>query len=181
MITQERVKELFHYEPEDGFFTRKITVKYNAIKGSRADRSRCGKMGYRRISIDGKVYLSHRIAWLYVHGYIPEHQIDHINRNPSDNSIRNLREVSGTCNAKNSKIPRDNISGVKGVHFNINRWVVQMRSGGKTYHLERFVDFFEAVCHRLAVEQCLGWEECDDETSACKYVNERLLHVFPRR
>ena len=48
--------------------------------------------GYVRIGIDGRKYTSHRLAWLYVHGVWPSDQIDHINRNRSDNRIANLRE-----------------------------------------------------------------------------------------
>jgi hypothetical protein len=46
---------------------------------------------YLGISIDRRVYYSHRLAWLYVHGYFPENQISHINRDKLDNRIENLR------------------------------------------------------------------------------------------
>jgi hypothetical protein len=59
--------------------------------GKRAGYNGPGK--YRSITIDGEGHLIHRLMWLYVHGQFPTYQLEHINKNPADNRIANLREA----------------------------------------------------------------------------------------
>jgi hypothetical protein len=67
------------------------------------------------------------------YGYLPKY-IDHIDGNPSNNKIENLREVTNSQNCKNSKISITNKSGVKNVHWNKEnkKWRVQLTINGKT-------------------------------------------------
>ena len=173
-LTQERLKEVLDYNPETGIFVRKITVSSNAIVGDIAGN--IGNVGYFRISIDNKSYLSHRLAWLYIYGYFPETYIDHINRIKPDNRIENLREVSGTCNVRNMGNRISNKSGVKGVQWDYERkkWHVRIAINQKTKHVGRYISFDEAVCARLAAEQCLDWNRCDSNSPAYQYVQEML-------
>jgi len=69
--------------------------------------------GYVYIEIDGKSYSAHRLAWFYVTKNVPTTQIDHINRNKSDNRFENLREATHGQNRANSR--STNKHGVKGV------------------------------------------------------------------
>ena len=172
MITYERLKELLHYDPDSGIFVWNIG-RPGASVGTVAGAIRHD--GYVRIGVDNKRYLAHRLAWLYVHGYMPENSIDHINRNPLDNRICNLREVSHMCNMRNIDTPKNNTSGVKGVIWNKHNllWVAVI--GNKTIKYSR--DFTEAVAHRLAAEQCLGWAGCDSSSSAYKYMQEYLCQT----
>jgi hypothetical protein len=77
VLTQERIKELLDYDPDTGIFKWKISkarsIKVNNIAGGAEQ----GK--YHRIRIDGKNYVAHRLAWLYVYGKWPDEYIDHIN------------------------------------------------------------------------------------------------------
>lgn len=59
--------------------------------------------GYRQINFKGKIYMEHRLVWLYVTGEWPSGFIDHINRDRSDNRFENLREASSRANATNTK------------------------------------------------------------------------------
>jgi hypothetical protein len=113
---------------------------------------------------------------MYMHGYFPENQIDHINRNPADNWFENLREVSQMCNTRNSRTYYTNTSGVKGVSFKEDslKWRAEVTVNFKSKHLGFYDDFADAVCARLAAEQCLGWAGCDKDSSAHKYVKELL-------
>ena len=57
--------------------------------------------GYIAIKIDGKLYLAHRLAYLYHAGYFPELELDHINNIKTDNRLVNLREVTHWENQQN--------------------------------------------------------------------------------
>lgn len=171
MITQEKLKEFLVYNEDDGVFIRKKSsgnVKRGSLAGSVTSH------GYLAIRVGGNLYKAHRLAWLYVYGYFPENQIDHMNRNRVDNRICNLREVSRSCNIRNSRKRVDNKSGVKGVswHKASDGWVSQIVLNGRKIHLGTFNDLTEAVAHRLAFEQCIDWHNCDSSSPAYKYMKE---------
>ncbi len=177
-LTQKRLKELLHYDPETGVFTWKgfsisqgrISLKSGRIAGYQ------DTYGYRQIHIRGTLYQEHRLVWLYVYGYTPENSIDHINRNPSDNRVKNLREVSSQCNLRNQGNPKNNTSGVTGVSWQTagGRWIAQITVMNKNKNIGRYTDFSEAVCARLAGEQCLDWANCDSSSPAFQYVQNML-------
>ena len=115
MLTQERLKELLHYDPDTGIFTWKTKVckkiKIGDIAGSPDDR------GYWSIGIDKKKYGSHRLAWLYTYDEWPLCEIDHIDTIKHNNAIDNLRDVSSGVNKENKiSCRKDNKSGFLGVN-----------------------------------------------------------------
>lgn len=115
-LTQQRLQELLHYDPDTGIFTRLVRTAQVAPVGSVAG-GKNGR-GYIQIKIDGSMYLAHRLAWLYVHGGFPSKQIDHINCVKTDNRIANLRNVSQAENNQNLKTPKaNNTSGYMGVSW----------------------------------------------------------------
>ncbi|MGM8463013.1 HNH endonuclease [Enterobacter cloacae] len=89
--------------------------------------------GYAYIKVDRVKYSAHRLAWLYVHGSMPEEQIDHVNNNRSDNRISNLRLASRSQNMMNQYVRKDSISGVKGVGWDkkMQSWRARCQVGGK--------------------------------------------------
>ena len=112
-VTQNLLKELFEYN--DGVFYWKVArqgIKCGQIAGSLFSN------GYRRIKINGKCYLEHRLVWLFHKGEFPKNEIDHVNGNIADNRIENLREATRSENSCNRKTPIDNTTGFKGVCFN---------------------------------------------------------------
>ena len=73
--------------------------------------------GYLKARYKGQNYYLHRVIWAAAHGQWPQKLIDHINRNRSDNRLRNLREVGVSFNLVN-KLPRAaSVSGLKGVAY----------------------------------------------------------------
>jgi len=96
VLTQEKLKELLAYDSETGLFKWCVRVGKRIHVGSIA-----GHLdeisGYIRITVQGKIYQAHRLAWLYVHGYFPETDVGHINKVRHDNRIENLREASRQC------------------------------------------------------------------------------------
>jgi len=172
-ITYERVRELFKYNGKDLIWN--VTKSAVAKKGKIAGH--IIPTGYRQTMVDGKRHYAHRLIWLYYYGYIPENNIDHINRCAWDNRIKNLRVVSNTCNQQNCGMRCDNTSGIKGVCFDKARgkWMARIKFQTKEYNLGRHTDFVEAVLFRLAAEQCLNWSNCDSASPAYKYAVKNKL------
>ena len=139
MLTQERLKSVLHYDHLSGVFTWKVNTKRIA-KGFVAGHVQ--PTGYIRIAIDGKQYKSHRLAWLYMTGSMPNGLIDHINNIRSDNRWANLRVASSVENSLNRSISRRNSSGVKGVHWSKEKckWLVQIKAGGQRVQIGSFED-----------------------------------------
>ena len=120
ILSADRLRAVVEYDPETGVFVRKVRLAQRHQAGDRADfRINKGPMtGYRRLSLDSKRFLAHRCAWLYVHGDWPQGEIDHINGDPGDNRIENLRVVEAQTNAENKRRARsDSRSGLLGFLF----------------------------------------------------------------
>lgn len=98
-LTQERLKELFDYDPTTGIF--KTKVARGKVPAGRAYGSHNNE--YVQIWVETRGYAAHRLAWLYVHGYFPKAplEIDHIDRQKNNNRIANLREVTRSENRRN--------------------------------------------------------------------------------
>jgi len=138
MLTQERLKELLDYDPATGRFTRKVRTSNRINVGDEAGTIH-DKHGYIAISVDDVIYLAHHLAWLYVHGYLPD-ALDHKNREPSDNRIDNLRECDQAKNMQNISLRSDNKTGFAGVDFHKNsgKFRSRIKVDGKTKCLGHF-------------------------------------------
>ena len=172
-ISYDRLREVLDYNPDNGIFRWKVgrqRIKVGAVAGCK------NRLGYIKISVDNRLYSAHRLAWLYTNGYFPENHIDHINRVCDDNRISNLREISMSCNLRNSKTQCNNTSGIRGVswHNQCGKWDANIAVNNKLYHLGLYDNFDEAVCARLAAEQCLDWEGCDSNSSAFQHVQKMI-------
>ena len=156
MITQTELKNLLRYDPETGAFyylTDRKQAKAGGMAGVRHSQ------GYTQIRIGlGKAFLAHRLAWLYVYGHMPA-EIDHINRDKTDNRIVNLRSVTRSENLRNTKVRIDNASGVKGVYYGRASWYAQLNVGGKIKHLGSFASKEEASAARLMAERIYGYDQ----------------------
>jgi len=175
MITQKELKRELKYDPKTGIFTRRKT-KGKIKKGSVAGWL-C--KGYIRIRVNNEEHTANRLAFLYMDGYLPERETDHINRNTIDNRYSNLREVSTACNQRNRGNPCNNTSGVKGVCWSkkSNKWGASVMVSKKTKYLGLYDDFDDAVCARLAAEQALNWSGCDSSSPAFKYVRANIQNL----
>lgn len=150
-VTAERVREVLAYDPETGVFTWRIHRASNARAGDVAGTS---DNGYIKIWIDGRQYRAHRLAWLYVHGVWPAHEIDHINRDKTDTRIANLRPVTRKQNCENQSALRPNTSGHRGVSWNTRQreWIAQIKHKRQGYHLGGFDRLEDAIAARLRAE-----------------------------
>lgn len=141
-LTQQKLRHVLRYDHETGDFTW-LRNRNRFLVGEKAG---CvWPTGYVAIKIGGKAYLAHRLAWLYRTGEWPEHEIDHINRDRSDNRFANLRDVTRSLNRANSAIGANNMSGYRGVHRSGSKWVSSIRVDGKSFDLGRFESPEEAL------------------------------------
>lgn len=145
-VTAEILRELMHYDPITGIFTRKVRTAQRNKVGDRADFQGAGRLRcYRQIGFKDEKILAHRAAWLYVHGKWPENSIDHINGNKSDNRIGNLRDVAQYVNTENRhEAKSDSTSGVLGAHPHQGRWRSRIQARGKAHYLGVFDTAAEA-------------------------------------
>ena len=155
-ITQDRLKELVIYDKTTGIFSSRVNRykwKIGDVLGWANER------GTLAFCIDGKDYLSHRLAWLYTHGVFPTHNIDHINRDPSDNRIENLRDVEQKFNTRNQKVSKYNKSGYPGVYWNepSKKWRAQIHLDNKCRHIGVFDSKSEAIKARQEAEIANGF------------------------
>ena len=158
MLTQQKLKELFIYCRYTGVFTRKITTsnrsKQYAIVGTTPNA-----IGYCRIGIENKRYYSHRLAFLYEHGYMPK-EIDHINHNRSDNSIDNLREVSRLDNSKNTSFRRGVNTYATGVYkYSKNRWRAYITVDKNRINIGTYDNPEEALMARKEADKKYGFHK----------------------
>lgn len=137
-ITAEIVRGLLQYDPETGVFVWRVDRQANKLKGKVAGRM----IGpYWSLNLFNRNHSAHRVAWLYVHGEWPKHQIDHINGDKTDNRIANLRDVTKSLNMHNIAAPRrDSASGLRGVgwHRSSQKWRAQLSVNGRRVHLGNF-------------------------------------------
>lgn len=135
----KHIRRYFIYN-NDGTFTR--TDRKNS-NGS------FDKDGYLIFKIKGMPYKAHRLVFAYFNGRFPHGEIDHINRNRSDNRIENLRECTRQQNIENTtRIPNPK-TGVIGIYYdtctNGLKKKYTFHFNGKTY---RFRTLEEALAEK---------------------------------
>ena len=157
-LTAEYLRSVLHYDPATGIFTWKVGTSPRVKVGNLAG---CPDGdGYLQITVLSRIYRAHRLACLYTYGEWPTGQIDHINRNRSDNRICNLREVSNKQNGQNASKRSDNTSGHPGVCWNkrASKWLARIMHNRKNINLGYFENLEDAVAARKAAEK-LYWAD----------------------
>ena len=141
MIDKKLLNELFRYE--NGKLIWNVQSNNRVKIGQNAGSKKCGR--YERVGINGKLYSTHRLIFLFHHGFLPK-VIDHIDGNTRNNKIENLREATANQNLANSKINKNNKSGVKGVSFvkTSKKWLAKIVVNKKYIYLGTYDDLNEA-------------------------------------
>jgi hypothetical protein len=146
-ILPKEIFDYFAYDPETGVMRWKRDNGRCNPKGKLIGHK--NKKGRIEARFKGKSYLCHRIAWAIGHNTLDVPPIlDHINGNPSDNRLCNLRAATSQQNMFNTKSRR---KGLKGASFRkrSNKWISQIRFCGKQKHLGYFdteIEAHEAYC-----------------------------------
>lgn len=133
MLTAEEAHRRWRYDPETGHFFWRIRPMNTIVIGSRAG-SFDGK--YWALRFEKKDYSAARVAWLMMTGSWPAGQIDHKNRDKTDDRFANLREATLVQNSYNRMRKKKNKVGVKGVHPSAgDRYRAIIRIDGKNKNL----------------------------------------------
>jgi hypothetical protein len=138
MLTQARLKELLDYDPETGTFIWKVNRGGRPLMGTQAGT--INGRGYRVIRICRRRYQASHIAWLAMNGYLPKEEMDHINGDPADNRISNLRPVTRFQNQWNTGIHKNHSGTLKGAYFHklSGKWRAQIMKHRKLHYLGLF-------------------------------------------
>lgn len=147
ILSQDELKHLLDYNSGTGVFTWRVKssrkIRIGTVAGCERDD------GYRVIKIVGRMFFAHRLAWLYVYGVWPKNIIDHMNGNPADNRIDNLRDVTAGENQQNQ-------IRVKGYRRKRHKW--------------------QALIHIDGVTHCIGTFHSNDEAHAAYLAAKKIHH-----
>lgn len=142
ILSQEKLKELFDYQ--DGHLYWKVDRGSNQLKNTKAGWL-SGAKNYD-VMFENKTYKAHRLIYAFHHGFFPK-EVDHIDGNPLNNQITNLRAATHSQNMQNAKLRKDNISGEKGVIWckKLKKWRVTCVLNKKQYYGGTFKNIAEAI------------------------------------
>lgn len=140
--SQEDLNDLLEYR-DGNLYWRKASRK-----GKSAEHSTL-RGSYKIIYLRGQRLAAHRVIFKMFYGEEPD-MVDHIDRNPLNNKIHNLRSATASLNAVNSKTFCSNTSGYRNIFVSRNClgeavYVVTLKRGSKSMHLGRFKILQEAI------------------------------------
>lgn len=156
LAIQERLKEVYNYDPESGLFTFKIKrgpMEVGSLAGT------VNKGGYIQMSFDGKLYVAHRLAWLYMTGSWPDGWVDHRDTIRTNNRFDNLRVVTPTVSNRNRNMNKRNTSGTTGISWNKkqSKWQAHICVDSKMINLGSFEYKEDAIFARMTAEKKYGY------------------------
>jgi hypothetical protein len=136
--SKELLQELFYYE-------KGVLFRKKSLSKGKANQpiGWIEKNGYWATNVYGVRYRVHRLVWQFHHGNCPSF-IDHIDGNKNNNSIENLRLATNQQNNANTKTPKNNKLGLKGVCLDGKKYKASIKVNGKSKHLGYFSDPYEA-------------------------------------
>lgn len=164
MLSHEKLKQILDYDPENGVFNWRDYPLPSGKARRRFGKTCIGsvaghyqKNSYLQIRYDGKLYLGHRLAWFYIYAEWPK-EIDHVNGDPSDNRISNLRVATRSQQNANTRRRRNNKTGFKGVCKYGDRYSAYIKaSGGKSRYLGSYETAQEAHnAYLIAAKEAFG-------------------------
>jgi hypothetical protein len=154
----DTLHQLLRYEPETGklyWKPRYSSDDANQKKLNRWNGANAGKealctrdrTGHLCGTFQRRTFYAHRIVWKMHYSEDPKYGIDHIDGNPANNKIENLRSVPHRENMKNTSIPKSNKSGVSGISWfaRYGKWSARIFPNGKGVFLGYFEDLEDAA------------------------------------
>jgi hypothetical protein len=166
-VTQKIVREFLTYNQHTGVLTWRFRRRKwfdSTSEWKRWNTRYAGEPAFKAINGEGyqhgaifhKNYKAHRIIWLWMTGCWPNPEVDHINRNRTDNRWINL---SNQNNRRNISLYKNNTTNVTGVSWypHYKKWLVRIGNGKSRQFLGYFPSFTEAVRIRHRAERKYGY------------------------
>lgn len=166
LITAEELRRILSYDHETGLWTwlprslrpglERIDRGWNTRFSWKPVAIRLDRRGYQIIAFAPyNNIFAHRLAWFYITGKWPAEELDHINGNPLDNRMINLREATRKQNMINQKTRSNNTSGVKGVSWSkkSGAWYAYINKDKIMYSLGMFDNIDDAIRTRKEAER----------------------------
>jgi len=161
-ITPDIIRTLLDYDPNTGklYWKRRPGKRtFNTRYAGTEALAFVDVCGHKKGRIHDIGFQAHRVVWAHVHGAWPTEQIDHINGDPADNRIDNLRDVPHILNHYNTKRHRSNTSGHQGVAWNkrVGKWMAYVGGAKQRQYLGHYANKDDAIAARVAAESKLGY------------------------
>lgn len=175
MTDAELVKKLFYYDYETGNFYRvyKLSWKRNLYKCPIVQIKNVNNNGYYQVNFQGRPYAIHRLIFLYVNGFYPENDVDHVDGNRLNNKWSNLREVTRQENLKNVGLRTDNSTGIVGVSLrkDTKKYTAYIEVDGVRIRLGSFKNINEARNARKEAEIKYNFHKNHGERTGWRNLN----------
>ena len=141
--TLHELQKFYSYDPETGHICRHAKPKFSRAKLGVVDGK--SQEGYIIVCHGNEKFKAHRMAFLFINGQWPITEIDHVDGVRHNNKWKNLRLATRMQNRQNSRTPKNNTSGHRGVSRYRQFWKVQAQINGKKHFIGHFLDLSEAV------------------------------------
>ncbi len=151
---EEDLKQALKYDPQTG-----ILVWGPGTKFAGKQAGHVTKRGHLTVNRGKKSLQAHRVAWLLHYGKWPTNGIDHIDGNPGNNRIANLRDVGQQDNNRNKCTRKDSSTRITGVSWckMAKKWRAYISINKRPVRLGYYDDFESAVIARKQAEQQYGY------------------------
>jgi hypothetical protein len=169
-ISVDYLKECFSLLPDGILVWRKrpqshfCSVNAHNTWNSRYAGTICGSKGNSKIHVvlSRRRLAAHRVVWAMHYGEWPNGIIDHLDGNPHNNNINNLRDTTLGGNSKNARRRSNNKSGYSGLYLDKRRgtWYIRINTGNDNeMHQSGFATKEEAIEARHKAYKQLGFTE----------------------
>lgn len=149
--TQEQVQQDFKYV--DGLLYWKTGKREGGLVGY------YDKWGYLHVRYKDVLVKVHNLIWLYHHGSWPDFEVDHIDSNPVNNKIENLRAATRGQNCSNQSLQKRRQGKFKGVHVTNGKtsFYVKIKKDRKQYYGGSYTSELEAaMVYNIGAEKLFG-------------------------
>lgn len=149
------------FNPAYHFTAAQRAAQWNSRFAGKEALTNQGARGQKLGKIICRSYYAHRVAWAIHHGSWPNGEIDHINGDPSDNRIANLRDVTRSINMRNRPAFKKSKTGHPGIAWRdrFSAYQVRICVDNREIHLGYFKSLDEAIEVRKRAERIHNFHE----------------------